>query len=167
MRFDFDASSSGAEWIDELARTARDRLAQNDGPPIIGHCDWRVEHVGFDGDRVAAIYDWDSVALVTEPTMVGKAAAQFSINWRAHDYGADVEFPTIEEMRAFVRDYEDARGAPFTAPQREFLDAANLHLMCYGARCQHSLLVSDPELTAPEDQWWLGALRVRPDRVFT
>jgi hypothetical protein len=167
VRFDFDASSAGAEWIDELARAARNRLAGADEPLVIGHCDWRVEHVGFDGDRVAAIYDWDSLALVSEPVLVGKAAAQFSINWRLHDVGRDVEFPTIDDMHAFVRDYEMARGARFTESQRELLDAANLALMCYGARCQHSLLVSDPAVTAPEDQWWLGALRVRPERVFT
>jgi hypothetical protein len=134
---------------------------------VIGHCDWRVEHVGFDGDRVVAIYDCDSLALVTEPAMVGKAAAQFSINWRLHDLGRDVEFPTFDDMRAFVREYEAARGAPFTPPQLEALDAANLALMGYGARCQHSLLVSDPGITAAEDQWWLGALRARPERVFT
>jgi len=166
VKFDFDASRSGAEWIDDLARGARDRLAQDDEPLVIGHCDWRVEHVGFDGDRVVAIYDWDSIALASEPVIVGKAAAQFSINWRLHDHGSDVEFPTIDDMHAFVHDYEAARGAPFTAAQRELLDAANLALTSYGARCQHSLLVSDPEVSGSEDEWWLGALRTRPDRVL-
>jgi hypothetical protein len=166
VKFDFDASRAGAEWIDALARTARDRLAPDGEPLVIGHCDWRVEHVGFDGDRVVAIYDWDSLALVSEPVMVGKAAAQFSINWRLHDDGHDVEFPTIDDMRAFVRDYEAARGTPFTDSQREALDAANLALMCYGARCQHSLVVLDPEIGAPDGAWWIGALRARPERVF-
>jgi hypothetical protein len=166
VKFDFEASSTGAEWIDELARSARDRLVPLDEPLVIGHCDWRVEHVGFDGDRVVAIYDWDSLALVSEPDMVGKAAAQFSINWRLHDHERDVEFPTIGDMQAFVRDYEAARGVPFTASQLEALDAANLALMCYGARCQHSLLVSSPEIGVPRDAWWIGALRARPERVF-
>ena len=77
-----------------------------------------------------------------------------------------VDLETRSNMHAFVHDYEAARGAPFTAAQRELLDAANLALTSYGARCQHSLLVSDPEVSGSEDEWWLGALRTRPDRVL-
>lgn len=81
LRFDFDATAPGAEWIDDLARVARRRLVTI-LPPVIGHVDWRVENLGFDGPDITAIYDWDSVCQAPEPAIVGFAAASFSADWR-------------------------------------------------------------------------------------
>jgi hypothetical protein len=45
-RFDFPGTARGAEWIDRLAAAARRRLDENDaGDDVIGHGDWRVEHL--------------------------------------------------------------------------------------------------------------------------
>jgi len=51
--FDFGATAHGAEWIDELAARARERMVPA-GVPVIGHGDWRQEHVRFVGDRPVA-----------------------------------------------------------------------------------------------------------------
>src|SRR5262249_44878841 len=59
-RFDFDATSRGAEWIDALAVRARSHLAL-DGPTVIGHRDWRAENIRFASGQVVAVYDWDSL----------------------------------------------------------------------------------------------------------
>ncbi len=62
VRFDFEATNEGAEWIDELARLGRRRLDAITGEPVIAHHDWRVENLGFREGKVSAIYDWDSLA---------------------------------------------------------------------------------------------------------
>jgi hypothetical protein len=133
LRFDFDATASGAEWIDDLARDARRRL-QAELPLTVCHLDWRVENLGFRGDDICAIYDWDSVWLTPEPVAVGQAAGSFSTDWRIG--GQTV--PSTDDMRAFVTDYEEARGTAFSALERDVLDAANLFLCAYAARCEHS-----------------------------
>jgi hypothetical protein len=51
--FDFDATRAGAQYIDEIAATARGRFAPL-GRQVIGHLDWRAEHVRFDGDSPTA-----------------------------------------------------------------------------------------------------------------
>jgi hypothetical protein len=118
VRFDFDATTAGAEWIDDLARSALERM-DRDLPRAVGHLDWRVENLGFDGTQVSAIYDWDSVWLSPEPVTVGQAAASFSTDWRI----GPTTFPTHHDMASFVDDYQEARGKSFTGRERGVLDA--------------------------------------------
>jgi len=150
LRFDFEATSDGAEWIDELADEARHELARAVLPEVIAHLDWRVENLGFAGHEITAIYDWDSVGFAPEAAAVGHAAAQFSTDWRI----GYATLPSIAEMRSFVRDYERHRGTPFDPPERAVLDAANLLLCAYGARCQHSDRTLFPELSGPPASGW-------------
>jgi hypothetical protein len=164
IRFDFDATAAGAEWIDDAARDARQRLeAGRDAFTVVGHFDWRVENLGFDGDHIVAIYDWDSVAAAPEPVIVGVNAAQFCTDWT--DSSVD-PLPSVPDMIAFVRDYERARGRPFDAADRELLDAANLSLIAYGARCQHSDSRLQPDLARPESTCWPRLLRQRGAHLF-
>jgi hypothetical protein len=163
LRFDFDVTSLGAERIDKLAQEARWRL-RNVGPEgVIGHFDWRVGNLGFAGSRIAAIYDWDSLACAPEPVVVGCAAAVFSASWTAPESGA---LPSLEEMRDFVRDYEFVRGNPFAADELSMLDAANLWMCAYGARCQHSdeSLSRIPVTESPAS--WKRLLDERGERAF-
>jgi hypothetical protein len=58
-RFDFPGSARGAEWIDRLAAQARRRLDEHVADnPVVGHGDWRVEHLRFADGALSAIYDW-------------------------------------------------------------------------------------------------------------
>ena len=59
--FDFEKTAAGAEWIDDFARRAR-QAQTHDGPLLLGHADWRVEHLRFDDGKIVATYDWDSLA---------------------------------------------------------------------------------------------------------
>jgi hypothetical protein len=55
-RFDFQATRSGAEWIDEIAWQARRRRDHAPkGETLVGHLDWRMEHLRFPGTRLAAV----------------------------------------------------------------------------------------------------------------
>ena len=158
LRFDFQATRDGAEWIDDLARLARRRLhrAATSAPAVIGHLDWRVENVGFQDDDITAIYDWDSVAMGPEPFVVGAAAAQFSAHW-----ASGAALPSVDEMRTFVDEYEQTRGTRFDQQGRDMIEAANLAYCAYGARCQHSDATLGETLGQPSSAGWIRVLRQR------
>jgi Ser/Thr protein kinase RdoA (MazF antagonist) len=161
VRFDFEATAAGAEWIDDLATTARARLQAVGGEQVAGHFDWRTENLGFTDGLIVAIYDWDSVCAAPEAVVVGNAAAQFCVDWTIGDPDP---LPTPREMRAFVGDYERARGRRFHEGEYELLDAANLALCAYGARCQHSNLTLYPDLRGSTETGWVRLLRERGER---
>jgi hypothetical protein len=163
IRCNFEASASGAEWIDAAASLARTRLHVDSATNVIGHFDWRVENLGFTDAAVAAIYDWDSVFAAPEALIVGSNAAQFCTDW---DSDVDDPLPSVAAMVAFVKDYERARGATFTSRERQQLDAANLATITYGARCQHSDYVSRPEPGSAASGRWFRLLRERGDHLF-
>jgi Ser/Thr protein kinase RdoA (MazF antagonist) len=163
LRFDFEATAEGAEWIDALGEHARARLDAMELPDRIGHLDWRVQNLAFSDGDLAAIYDCDSIGKAPEPVVVGAAAGGFCIDWEA---GVEDPPPTVEEMRAFVADYETARGAPFDEEERDALDAANLMLIAYGARSQHSDLTLEPRLGDTRAIGWFRLLRDRGERCF-
>ncbi len=163
VRFDFEATAAGAEWIDDLGEAARRRLQDLPGEDRIGHFDWRVQNLAFRNGEIMAVYDSDSIAMAPEPVIVGSAAGGFCIDWEAD---VDDPPPTVDEMLAFVADYESARGRPFDAGERDTLDAANLAMVAYGARCQHSDLYLQPEFGDTSAIGWFRLLRDRGDRVF-
>jgi hypothetical protein len=163
VRFDFGATGTGAEWIDQLATQARRRLEPAGSDLVIGHFDWRVENLGFRGAEIVAIYDWDAVCAAPEPVVVGNAAAQFTADWTSG--GAD-PLPTVDEMRAFVADYESARGRSFSTAERQVLDAANLSACAYGARCAHSDMVLRPEILDGAQPGWIRLLHERGSRAL-
>lgn len=164
LRFDFAASTSGAEWIDDLAARARSLLHETRSlPMVVGHYDWRVENLGFEGSRIGGIYDWDSLAIAAEPVVVGNTAAIFSADWTGDDPDP---LPTLAEMRAFVADYDRERGGPFAPSDRAVLDAANLFACTYGARCQHSDIQLYPQVGLTPEMGWLRLLREREDSAL-
>jgi hypothetical protein len=131
--FDFEATRAGAEWIDELA--ARARRVPSAGAYVIGHFDWRAEHLRFDAAELVASYDWDSLHFEREPLLVGAIAHGFTANWSRSDR---VQFPSLDEVRGFVADYEQARGGPFDSAERSALAAGCVYSLAYGARCAHA-----------------------------
>lgn len=147
-RFDFDATSSGAEWIESLAAEARERRKFADGPRVIGHFDYRVEHLRFEAGEVVATFDWDSLHFEQLPVLIGSLAPHFTIDWQRNDLP---RCPTIDEMRAFVADFEAARGQPFSPAERSTLSASLVYSMAYTARCNHA--------SSPRVEGWNGDLR--------
>lgn len=134
-RFDFPGTARGAEWIDRLFRAANERLEQLDlGPWVVGHCDYRAEHVRFTDGQISAVYDWDSLAVGPEPVVVGLAAHAFTADWSRDGW----HLPTLAESFEFISDYQTARGAPFTPEERRATSAAMTAALSYSARCEHS-----------------------------
>jgi hypothetical protein len=135
LRFDFPGTAAGAEWIDNAAREARATLSTTTLPCVVGHLDWRAQNLAFAGIEVTAIFDWDSVALVPEPALAGSASVIHPIDWRL---GLPDPLPSIEQVDAFVADYEVARGRSLDDDEIRVLSAAQMWVVSYGARCQHS-----------------------------
>jgi hypothetical protein len=153
LRFDF--SLPGAEWVDKAAEEALSSLQRPKSRMVVGHADWRIENVRMNRTKIVAIFDWDSVCACPEAALVGANSANFTSDWS--DSSID-PYPSPEEMHAFVRDYELARGSTFTLEERRTADAARTYRLAYSARCEHSdsileLLPSDP------DHGWGALLR--------
>jgi len=159
LRFAF--SVPGGEWIDQLATVARERLSKARGKVVIGHGDWRIENLRLEGERVVAIFDWDSVAVAPEPVFVGHNAAGFTADW-TQPQGEIL--PSLVESRAFLEDYIAARGRPFTTSELETADAAHLYSLAYGARCEHSDVTLGIFPDRGIDTGWRGLLRARGER---
>jgi hypothetical protein len=134
-RFDLQATSAGAEWIDRVAAEALRRRDTGAGDRVVGHSDWRVEHLRFADGDLTAVYDWDSVIIEREPILVGSVAHAFTANWAIE---SAQQYPTVEEALAFIDEYESARGVSFSYSERQVCRAALVYLMAYAARCEHS-----------------------------
>jgi hypothetical protein len=133
--FDFEKTAKGAEWIDDFARRGL-QAEPHDGPLLLGHADWRVEHLRFENGTIVATYDWDSLAYWTETELVGISAHGFTADWSRENVR---RIPTADDIRAYVSDYEVARGRPFSQGERQSLFAQCVYFIAYGARCTHSL----------------------------
>lgn len=79
-RFDFAASAPGAEWIDELATAARDRLSEAAGEVVVAHSDWRTEHVRSSAARSSRPTTGKSLAVGTEPALIGQIGHTFTVD---------------------------------------------------------------------------------------
>lgn len=151
-RFDFAATTAGAEWLDEIAARARRVRDRHAGDVVVGHTDWRVENMRFAPDgSVTAVYDWDSLAVQREPALVGGVAHLFTSDFRVPDRA---QVPTLDETLAFIADYEAARGAPFGGEEQAAARAALVYAMAYTARCEHSDLLTEA-----------GSAPARPERA--
>jgi hypothetical protein len=113
--FDFSASGRGAEWIDHIAARAKEVVDGFNDRVVVGHADWSVKHFRFEAGRICAVFDWDSLRLDKETTIVGTAAATFPATWYIR---VSSRAPSPDEMRLFIEEYEEARGEPFTAQER-------------------------------------------------
>ncbi|MBM7564263.1 hypothetical protein [Paenibacillus sacheonensis] len=132
--FDFTKEYEGSEWIDAIAGSAKAEVQANRSPGnlALGHVDWSVKHFRFENGKAVMIYDWDSLKLEDELHLVGLAAATFPTTW-------DIPVlltPSREESGLFVREYEAARGKPFTSRELATISAAATYVMSYVARCE-------------------------------
>ena len=130
-----DLSAAGGEWIDEIAADARARMQSAIGlPSIVGHLDWRCEHVLVDPrtGAIRAVHDWDSLTSGPEEWLVGAASVCFTVDFNSRD-GSLARWPSATESAGFVAAY-DAAGTLDVAQVR----AAGDYHLAYIARCVHS-----------------------------
>jgi hypothetical protein len=88
--FDFSAHAEDAAWIDELALRAKAVRDATCWPPTIAHTDWSARNIRIRDHRLVVAYDWDSLAIVSEPVALGQAAAA----WNSVGVTSDPPRPT-------------------------------------------------------------------------
>jgi hypothetical protein len=140
--FDFPATAAGTEWLERLAYDAGAIVAEDESPPVVVHTDWSMRNVRTRGDRVVAVYDWDSLALVREAEALGLAASTWSRFGEAED-----DAPSADDVDAYIDAYSAVRDEPLTSVQRRAARAAAVATMAYIARCDHAI--------DPKEQRWV------------
>ncbi|MBV8085397.1 MAG: phosphotransferase [Chloroflexi bacterium] len=118
-------SRPAGAWIDDAARLARARLDACRLDLVVGHCDWHGENLTWEGDRLLAVYDWDSVIRAPEAAIAGAAAVAFG---ETHEAPA----ATLEEGERFLEGY----GRPWTDEEEVVAWAAGLWLLAFNAKSE-------------------------------
>jgi Phosphotransferase enzyme family len=132
--FDFEATATGAEWIDDMAHSALATMRSTTSRIVVGHLDWSAKNMRMGPDDIAVVYDWDAVFLEHETFVVGAAAAHFPTTWELDVSGT----PDAREVTAFIKEYEEARGQGFTEAELEEVAASVTYTRAYTARCEHA-----------------------------
>jgi hypothetical protein len=115
---------------------------------VLGHADFEAQNLRWTdcagsgtGPQVRAVFDWDSLAWMPEPVLVGAASAAF----------ASAEVPTlvaVESSEAFLDAYQVARARAFSPEERQVAWAASLLTATVNAR-REALLGEPPVTTVP------------------
>lgn len=126
--------------VHAAAFRVRDRLADLDRPPVIGHTDWESQNLRWRDDRLVAVHDWDSLAAAPEPLHAGAAAAVFP----AADQPVAA---SIDASAAFLDHYQRERGRWFSQDEVELAWAGGLLPLLHNAR-QEALEGRRPQVLA-------------------
>lgn len=132
--FNLEKSSKGAGWIAKKAIQAKKIIADRNFKKILAHTDWGIKNSIFQNKKIIGIFDWDSLGSMSEPEMVGRAAAQFTADWES-DYKIT---PSPEEGRLFVKEYQNYRGKKFTQDEYKIISASADYLICIISRFEHA-----------------------------
>ncbi|WP_246652931.1 phosphotransferase [Nonomuraea guangzhouensis] len=116
----------GPAWLDDLGRRVRERLLAVRHAPVIGHGDWESQNLRWQGHRLHAVHDWDSVVCLPEPAIAGAAAAVFT------ETGEPFETATIDETGRFLAVY--GGGAGWGTEEHEIAWAAGLWVRAFNAK---------------------------------
>lgn len=118
----------GPAWLDGLGKRVRARLAQDQGPAVVGHADWESQNLRWLDGRLHVAHDWDSVAARSEAAIAGAAAAVFTAD------GTPLTDATIDETAAFLTAYERARGRAWRDDEWQVCWAAGLWVRAFNAK---------------------------------
>jgi hypothetical protein len=125
------------QWLARVAAAVRDHLRGYRGDPVIGHGDWHPENLRWQGPRLIAVHDWDSVICQPEPAIAGLAAASFL------GIGGPPGMAAVEDSAAFLDAYQQARGRQWTSRDYAACWAAGLWQRAFDAKTRS--LDGDPE----------------------
>ncbi len=144
--FNLEATARGAEWIDRIAQQARSAVVPDGSRVVVGHDDWAVKDVRFAEGTIKVIYDWDSVRRDRESLIVGHAAGLFMMTYRVPQPARIA--PRPDEVRAFIDEYEAARGFTFTTAERATMAAVATYMIAWTARLEHSAAPDETDYPA-------------------
>ncbi|WP_433296000.1 hypothetical protein ACQP2F_37285 [Actinoplanes sp. CA-030573] len=113
-------------YVVDAARRVRERLAGTWLPRVLGHADWESQNIRWDGDRLHAVHDWDSLAWLPEAAIAGAASGAFG------SY-AEPTLTPVESSAAFLDAYQKERRG-FSDEEIEVAWAASLWLALHNAR---------------------------------
>jgi hypothetical protein len=133
---DFRSTPDGFAWLDEFGRQAAEQiLAHRDAEAVVvGHADWYAGNTAVSADVLVGTFDWELVA-DTEAVIAGFAAAAFAASSTG---GGGLSTP--EEVMAFMRDYDTARGQPLTSREQRAAAGAAAWILAFNARWQVGLI---------------------------
>lgn len=138
---DLERPRVDAAFIDDRARAAQAIVRAAGLPVQPAHLDWTIANMRFQAGKLAAVLDWDALSAASEPDLVGRAAALFTAQW---DLPVQLS-PARDEARAFVAEYERARGHAFTAAERVVLAASADYAIAQVARLQQAAGETRPD----------------------
>jgi Ser/Thr protein kinase RdoA (MazF antagonist) len=104
---------------------------------VIGHGDWHPDNLRWQGPRLIAVHDWDSVICQPEPAIAGLAAASYL------GLGGQQGIASVEDSAAFLDAYQQARGCRWTAADYAASWAAGLWQRAFDAKTRSP--AGDPE----------------------
>jgi hypothetical protein len=133
--FDFAATAERAVDIDELARIGSAARDADPGPPVIAHTDWSARNVRVAHGQIAAVYDWDSLALVPVSTAVGLAAA----TWQSTGEMDDPMALSAEDVSDYLAAYARTAARSLDATASAAAWGSALWALAYTARCELAL----------------------------
>ena len=100
----------------------------------MGHADWYAGNTAVVDGALVGTFDWELVA-DTEAVIAGFTAACYASSSTG---GGGLSTP--EEVAAFLRDYEDARGQPLSERERRTAAGAAAWILAFNARWQVALI---------------------------
>ena len=100
---------------------------------VVGHADWYAGNAAVAADELVATFDWELVA-DTEGVIAGFTAACYAASSTS---GAGLSTP--EDVAAFLRDYDVARGEPLTGREQRAAAAAAAWILAFNARWELAL----------------------------
>jgi hypothetical protein len=102
---------------------------------VVGHVDWRCEHVLVDPGtgELRAVHDWDSLTAGPEAWLAGAASVCFTVDFNARDR-SPARWPSPAESAAFL-----AANDPLGRLDADQVRAAGDYHLAYIARCVHSV----------------------------
>jgi len=130
----------GSGWIDAAGQAARQKLQEGQDQAVIGHGDWITDNLRWDGNRLLAAYDWDSLTADSEAVIAGLAAAIY----------LHPALATVIETRDFLDAYATARGQPFRHGELQRCWAAGLWTRAFDAKCEHA--AGQPVISLTQDE---------------
>jgi hypothetical protein len=118
----------GPGWIDEVGRTALQRLREGHDQSVIGHGDWMTDNLRWNGNQLLVVYDWDSLIVDSESVIAGLAAAIYLMPMRT----------TTTETLEFLETYSAARGRPFSPSELQRCWAAGAWTRAFEAKQEYA-----------------------------
>jgi hypothetical protein len=133
----FQATVAGFKWLDAFGQRAADQILNNREPDktVVGHADWYAGNTAVVEGRLVGTFDWELVA-DTDAVIAGFTASCYASSATA---GGGLSTPT--EVAAFLHDYEEVRGQPFSKRERTTAAAAAAWILAFNARWQAALIV--------------------------